>query len=106
MPGIAGAISRFLKGRSSMESIFDRRALLELARNNRDTYANNEPFPHIMLDNFLPEKVAEQNEVGVASSMGAAGVAYMMGGTTRSSIQAAALALLLNRRSGTGCPPR
>src|SRR5216110_854639 len=34
-----------------------------------------------------------QNEVGVASSMGAAGVAYMMGGTTRSCIHAAAVAL-------------
>src|SRR5437016_12296454 len=34
-----------------------------------------------------------QNEVGVASSMGAAAVAYMMGGTARQSIHAAALAL-------------
>jgi L-serine dehydratase len=34
-----------------------------------------------------------QNEVGVATSMGAAGAAYMMGGSTRQCIQAAALAL-------------
>src|SRR5688572_14600092 len=34
-----------------------------------------------------------QNEVGVASSMGAGGVVYMMGGSTRQIIHAAALAL-------------
>jgi L-serine dehydratase len=34
-----------------------------------------------------------QNEVGVAAGMGGAAVAYMMGGTTRQCIQAAALAL-------------
>src|SRR5205814_7238314 len=34
-----------------------------------------------------------QNEIGVASSMGAAAVAYMMGGKTHSSIHAAAIAL-------------
>lgn len=44
-----------------------------------------------------------QNEVGVASSMGAAGVAYMMGGTTRNSIQAAALAL--KNTLGLVCDP-
>lgn len=44
-----------------------------------------------------------QNEVGVASSMGAAGVAYMMGGTTRQSIHAAALAL--KNTLGLVCDP-
>ena len=44
-----------------------------------------------------------QNEVGVASSMGAAGVAYMMGGTPRNSIQAAALAL--KNTLGLVCDP-
>jgi L-serine dehydratase len=44
-----------------------------------------------------------QNEVGVASAMGAAGVAYMMGGTTRNSIQAAALAL--KNTLGLVCDP-
>ena len=44
-----------------------------------------------------------QNEVGVASSMGAAGVAYMMGGTTRNSVQAAALAL--KNTLGLVCDP-
>lgn len=34
-----------------------------------------------------------QNEVGVATAMGAAAVAYMMGGSTRQCVQAAALAL-------------
>lgn len=44
-----------------------------------------------------------QNEVGVASSMGAAGVSYMMGGTTRQSIHAAALAL--KNTLGLVCDP-
>src|SRR5207244_1544875 len=44
-----------------------------------------------------------QNEVGVASSMGAAAVAYMMGGTTRQSIHAAALAL--KNTLGLVCDP-
>ena len=44
-----------------------------------------------------------QNEVGVACSMGAAAVAYMMGGTTRQSIQAAALAL--KNTLGLVCDP-
>ena len=44
-----------------------------------------------------------QNEVGVASSMGAGAVAYMMGGTTRQSIHAAALAL--KNTLGLVCDP-
>ena len=44
-----------------------------------------------------------QNEVGVASSMGAAAVAYMMGGNTRQSIHAAALAL--KNTLGLVCDP-
>ena len=44
-----------------------------------------------------------QNEVGVASSMGAGGVAYMMGGTTRQCIHAAALAL--KNTLGLVCDP-
>ena len=44
-----------------------------------------------------------QNEVGVASSMGAAAVAYMMGGTTRQSIHAAAIAL--KNTLGLVCDP-
>jgi L-serine dehydratase len=44
-----------------------------------------------------------QNEVGVASSMGAAAVAYMMGGSTHESIQAAALAL--KNTLGLVCDP-
>lgn len=44
-----------------------------------------------------------QNEVGVASAMGAAGVAYMMGGTPRQSIHAAALAL--KNTLGLVCDP-
>ena len=44
-----------------------------------------------------------QNEVGVASSMGAAAVAYMMGGGTRHSIHAAAIAL--KNTLGLVCDP-
>jgi L-serine dehydratase len=44
-----------------------------------------------------------QNEVGVASAMGAAGVAYMMGGSPRTSIQAAAIAL--KNTLGLVCDP-
>jgi L-serine dehydratase len=44
-----------------------------------------------------------QNEVGVASSMGAAGVTYMMGGTTRQAIHAAAIAL--KNTLGLVCDP-
>lgn len=44
-----------------------------------------------------------QNEVGVASAMGAAGVAYMMGGSTRQSIHAAAIAL--KNTLGLVCDP-
>lgn len=44
-----------------------------------------------------------QNEIGVASSMGAGAVAYMMGGTTRSSIHAAAMAL--KNTLGLVCDP-
>ena len=44
-----------------------------------------------------------QNEVGVASAMGAAGVAYMMGGSTHTAIQAAAIAL--KNTLGLVCDP-
>jgi len=44
-----------------------------------------------------------QNEVGVATAMGAAAVAYMMGGTPRQSINAAALAL--KNTLGLVCDP-
>ena len=44
-----------------------------------------------------------QNEIGVASSMGAAGVAYMMGGSTKQIIHAAAIAL--KNTLGLVCDP-
>jgi L-serine dehydratase len=44
-----------------------------------------------------------QNEVGVAAAMGAAAVAYMMGGSTRQSIHAAAIAL--KNTLGLVCDP-
>ncbi len=44
-----------------------------------------------------------QNEIGVASSMGAAAVVYMMGGSTRQSIHAAAIAL--KNTLGLVCDP-
>jgi L-serine dehydratase len=44
-----------------------------------------------------------QNEVGVACAMGAAGVSYMMGGTTRQCIHSAAIAL--KNTLGLVCDP-
>lgn len=44
-----------------------------------------------------------QNEIGVASSMGAAAVAYMMGGNTKQSVHAAAMAL--KNTLGLVCDP-
>ena len=41
-------------------TIFDARHLQALAREHRQTYATNHPFPHIVIDNFLPEDVAER----------------------------------------------
>ncbi len=43
-----------------METIFAPAVLPDLARKNRDIYAGNDPFPHIVIDNFLPESIAEQ----------------------------------------------
>lgn len=37
---------------------FDAVALKELALRNKDVYAKAAPFPHIVLDNFLPENAA------------------------------------------------
>ncbi len=43
-----------------MDHIFDQQALLELARTGKDAYRNNDPFPHIVIDDFLPSELAEQ----------------------------------------------
>ncbi len=42
------------------EPLFDPKRLKALARENRQRYAENQPFPHIVIDNFLPESVTER----------------------------------------------
>src|SRR3954462_10703934 len=41
-----------------MELMFNARVLRDLARTHRDQYRTNAPFPHIVIDNFLPMQVA------------------------------------------------
>ncbi len=43
-----------------MEMMFNARVLRDLARKHRDQYRANNPFPHIVLDNFLPLDVASK----------------------------------------------
>jgi Rps23 Pro-64 3,4-dihydroxylase Tpa1-like proline 4-hydroxylase len=38
---------------------FDRRSLLELADSKRDAYVSAQPFPHIVIDDFVPEDVLD-----------------------------------------------
>lgn len=40
--------------------VFDPKRLLDLARRYRRQYAENAPFPHIVIDDFLPVEVTEQ----------------------------------------------
>jgi hypothetical protein len=40
--------------------LFDRAQMLERARALKDQYASASPFPHIVIDDFLPTDVAEQ----------------------------------------------
>jgi hypothetical protein len=37
---------------------FDNKDYAKLAFENRDKYKSNKPFPHIVLDNFLPIDIA------------------------------------------------
>lgn len=48
---IPGAAERFY---------FDREQLLALADNRRDEYASASPFPHAVIDDFLPDEVLEE----------------------------------------------
>lgn len=45
---------------TTLEPIFDPKRLLDLAHQYRRQYAENTPFPHIVIDNFLPEEVTER----------------------------------------------
>src|SRR5688572_5257129 len=47
-----------LKIRTREIFLFDADHLVGLADRNRETYATADPFPHVVLDNFLPEDVA------------------------------------------------
>lgn len=40
--------------------VFEKPALMDLAYRHKDTYNNAEPFPHVVIDNFLPERVANR----------------------------------------------
>ncbi|MGI0489151.1 2OG-Fe(II) oxygenase [Pantanalinema rosaneae CENA516] len=54
--------STVVKSNSSAENLmfrFDSDALQALALQYREEYANNTPFPHIMLDDFFPEFVLD-----------------------------------------------
>jgi Rps23 Pro-64 3,4-dihydroxylase Tpa1-like proline 4-hydroxylase len=42
-----------------MDLILERDALLQLAMRHHDRYVSNEPFPHIVIDDFLTHSVAE-----------------------------------------------
>ena len=39
-------------------SMFDGNKYAQLAYDNKDRYQNNEPYPYICIDNFLPERLA------------------------------------------------
>lgn len=39
---------------------FDKPKLLALAEQYKDAYQHNDPFPHVVIDNFLPTEVAER----------------------------------------------
>jgi hypothetical protein len=40
--------------------VFQASRLLKLAQQHRETYANNAPYPHALIDDFLPDRVAER----------------------------------------------
>jgi len=44
---------------SEILSVFDDKHYASLAKANHDNYVNNNPYPHIVIDNFLPEKIAK-----------------------------------------------
>lgn len=46
--------------KSNLFSIFDDPTYAQLAYNNREIYQTNEPFPHIVFDDFLPVGAADQ----------------------------------------------
>jgi hypothetical protein len=39
---------------------FDKSKLLALGEEYKDVYQKNDPFPHVVIDNFLPEEVVEK----------------------------------------------
>lgn len=40
--------------------VFDKDYLLELAKKHKEKHASASPFPHSVIDNFLPEQIAER----------------------------------------------
>ncbi|MFZ6743267.1 2OG-Fe(II) oxygenase [Undibacterium sp. JH2W] len=45
---------------SRILDVFDDPHYAQLAFDNKDVFQKNDPFPHIVFDNFLPDSVAEQ----------------------------------------------
>ena len=43
-----------------MKNYFDENKLLELASTLNKQYNNNEPFPHIVIDNFMDEILLDE----------------------------------------------
>ena len=39
--------------------VFDDKKYAKLAYDNNKIYTDNEPFPHIVLDEFLPQSIAD-----------------------------------------------
>jgi len=50
---------KFITTRSLPIFVFNSNALKEVAEQYRKQYYKNAPFPHVIIDNFLPEEVAE-----------------------------------------------
>src|SRR5437870_3837368 len=40
--------------------VFKARQLLKLAERHRSAYSSNPPYPHALIDNFLPQRAAER----------------------------------------------
>ncbi|MBS3913055.1 MAG: 2OG-Fe(II) oxygenase [Bacteroidetes bacterium] len=45
---------------SRILDVFDDPHYAQLAFDNKDNFQNNDPFPHIVFDNFLPKAIADQ----------------------------------------------
>ncbi len=51
--------TRVMNGEVSILEIFDDERYAKLAYENHQVYSQNKPYPHIVLDDFLPDQTAE-----------------------------------------------